>query len=133
MNNNLAEVLRQRRRAKELTLKQLEELSGVNMTYFGRIEKGKRFPSVSVLRKLAEPLGFTETELFGLAGYLPKESKLQEKGIVELAQCHFCKRWFHPERLGKALLSPRTLLDSTNEVSICQGCSRKLDKGLKEE
>jgi transcriptional regulator with XRE-family HTH domain len=54
-----------------LTLKELSRLSGVSLSYLGRIENNKRFPSADVLRKIARPLGFNETELFILAGYLP--------------------------------------------------------------
>ena len=45
-------------------------MSGVSASHLGRIERGERFPSGSVLRKIAGPLGFEEDELFILAGYL---------------------------------------------------------------
>ena len=57
-----------------LTLQELAQISGVSPSYLGRIEKNKRFPSASVLRKIAQPLGFSENELFILAGYLPPQS-----------------------------------------------------------
>jgi len=53
-----------------LTLQGLARASGVSSSYLGRIEKGKRFPSAYVLRKIAKPLHFEEDELFALAGYL---------------------------------------------------------------
>jgi len=57
-----------------LTLGQLSEISGVSPSYLGRIERGERFPSARILRKIAKPLGFDESELFVLADYLSPQS-----------------------------------------------------------
>jgi len=70
----LGRTIRQSRVLASLTLKELSRLSGVSPSYLGRIENTKRFPSAGVLRKIARPLGFDETELFVLAGYLPAAS-----------------------------------------------------------
>ena len=67
---NLSRILKQRRVMLSLTLKDLAALSGISPSYLGRIEKGNRFPSAAILKKMAEPLNFTESELFLLAGYL---------------------------------------------------------------
>ena len=69
-NGNLGEVLRQARATLRLTLSELSSMSGVSSSHLGRIERGERFPSGAVLRKIAEPLGFEENEIFTLAGYL---------------------------------------------------------------
>jgi len=45
-------------------------MSGVSSSHLGRIERGERFPSAHILRRIAEPLGLEEDELFTLAGYL---------------------------------------------------------------
>ena len=73
MNNKLGEVIKERRKAKGLNLRQLSSLSGVSISHLGRIEKRERFPSVPILRKLAEPLDFGEVELFKLAGFLSRD------------------------------------------------------------
>jgi len=73
MNNNinhLGEVIRQRRVTIPLTLEEVSTLTGVSPSHLGRVERGERFPSARILRKIAEPLGFSENELFTLAGYL---------------------------------------------------------------
>ena len=70
VNNNLGKILKQRRVTLPLTLRELSAMSGVSASHLGRIERGERFPSGSVLRKIARPLGFEENELFTLAGYL---------------------------------------------------------------
>jgi len=68
--NNFAKILKQKRIMAELTLHQLSVASGVSASHLGRIERGERFPSGRILRKLAKPLGFEESELFTLADYL---------------------------------------------------------------
>jgi len=70
MNNNLGKIIKQQRVAAELTLKELSAISSTSSSYLGRVERGERFPSAHVLRKIAKPLGFEEGELFSLAGYL---------------------------------------------------------------
>ncbi len=72
-SNEIGTVLRARRVAKELTLVKLAALAGVSASHIGRSEKGERFPSVQILRKLAGPLGVTETELLKIAGFLPRD------------------------------------------------------------
>ena len=76
---NLGRIIRQQRVTIPLTLQQLAAASGVSASHLGRIEKGQRFPSASILRRIARPLGFDEDELFTLAGYLSP----QPAGIAE--------------------------------------------------
>ncbi len=76
---NLGTILKQQRLRIMLTLRELTELSGVSSSHLGRIERGERFPSASILRRIAKPLGFEEDELFTLAGYLsPQPSSIAE-------------------------------------------------------
>jgi len=84
MDTGLGLMLRERRKAKKLTLRRLAEMSGVGKSHIGRIEKGERFPSAPALRRLAEPLGFTETELFKAAGFLSRDDSLESfKGEIK--------------------------------------------------
>ena len=66
----LGRILRQKRVTLPLTLQELSDKTGISPSHLGRIERGGRFPSAGVLRKIARPLGFGEEELFTLAGYL---------------------------------------------------------------
>jgi len=66
-------MMKQQRIALQLTLQQLADVSGVSPSHLGRIERGQRFPSARILRKIAKPLNFDEDELFTLAGYLSSE------------------------------------------------------------
>jgi len=76
---NLGRILKQQRISLPLTLRDLSAMAGVSASHLGRIERGERFPSGSVLRKIAGPLGFEEDELFTLAGYLSP----QQVGVAE--------------------------------------------------
>ena len=78
-NSDLGKILKQQRMTIPLTLQELAATSGVSSSHLGRIERGERFPSARILRKIAKPLGFDEDELFTLAGFLSP----QGSGVAE--------------------------------------------------
>ena len=79
--NDLGKIIKQQRITVPLTLQELTAKSGVSSSHLGRIERGERFPSAHVLRKIARPLGFEEDELLTLAGYLsPQPRRVAEEG-----------------------------------------------------
>jgi transcriptional regulator with XRE-family HTH domain len=67
---HLGQVLKQQRVQLSLTLHELAVKSKISKSHLGRIERGERFPSAHVLRRIAGPLGFEEQELFVLARFL---------------------------------------------------------------
>ena len=71
---DLGEIIRRQRVTIPLTLQELANMSGVSPSHLGRIERGERYPSARVLRRIAKPLGLGEDELFTLAGYLSPHS-----------------------------------------------------------
>jgi transcriptional regulator with XRE-family HTH domain len=71
---NFSLIIKRLRLAVPLTLRELAVTSSVSSSHLGRIERGERFPSAHILRKIAKPLGLEEDELFTLAGYLPPQS-----------------------------------------------------------
>jgi transcriptional regulator with XRE-family HTH domain len=73
-NNDLGKIIKQQRINTPLTLQELARTSGVSSSHLGRIERGERFPSARILRKIAKPLGFDEDELFTLAGFLTPQT-----------------------------------------------------------
>ncbi|MFH1652288.1 MAG: helix-turn-helix transcriptional regulator [Chloroflexota bacterium] len=80
-NQDLGKILKQQRIAIPLTLQELAHTSKVSSSHLGRIERGERFPSARILRKIAGPLGFDEDELFTLAGFLsPQTAGTHEHG-----------------------------------------------------
>ena len=83
---HLGRIIKQRRTAMRLTLRELATASGISASHLGRIDKGERFPSAYVLRRIAKPLAFDENELFTLAGFLSptpaEEAKRKPSGTV---------------------------------------------------
>ena len=78
--NDLGKIIKQQRITVPLTLQELTAKSDVSPSHLGRIERGERFPSAHVLRRIARPLGFEEDELLTLAGYLsPQPRRIAEE------------------------------------------------------
>ena len=73
-SKNLGRIMRQQRVMLPLTLQELAIRASISPSHLGRVERGERFPSARILRKIAKPLGFEEDELFTLAGYLSPQS-----------------------------------------------------------
>lgn len=65
----LGQYLHTARNKLGLSIRQLEELSGISNAYISQIENGKRNPSPKVLKKLSKPLNLDYGELLKLAGY----------------------------------------------------------------
>jgi transcriptional regulator with XRE-family HTH domain len=77
--NNLGSVIKHRRLMADLTLQKLSLMSGVSASELGRVERGERFPSTTILQKIAKSLNLGESELFIFAGYLsPQPSNAVE-------------------------------------------------------
>ncbi len=73
-SSEIGKTLKQQRLSLELTLRELAAKSGVSASHLGRVEKGERFPSGHILRKIAKPLDLDESLLMTIAGYLPEPS-----------------------------------------------------------
>ncbi len=73
-SNEIGKTLKQQRLMISLTLHELAAKSGVSASHIGRVERGERFPSGHILRKIAKPLGFDESLLLTIAGFLSPES-----------------------------------------------------------
>jgi len=86
IKNTLGKKIRWQRITMSLTLLELAAKSDVSTSHLGRIERGERFPSARVLRKIARPLGFREDELFTLADFLsPAPTDNAEENSVYIA------------------------------------------------
>ena len=73
-SNEIGKTLKQRRLSLELTLRELAAKSGISASHLARVERGERFPSGHILRKIAKPLDLDESLLMTIAGYLSPES-----------------------------------------------------------
>ncbi len=91
-NNDLGRILKQQRITVPLTLQELAAESSVSSSHLGRIERGERFPSARILRKIAKPLGFDEDELFTLAGFLSPHTP----GVAEESGARYSSRQLDP-------------------------------------
>lgn len=72
--SELGEKLKELREQRGLTLGELAKAASATSSFLGRIERGERDPSATVLRRLAEPLGRTEVELLKLGGFLSPDA-----------------------------------------------------------
>jgi transcriptional regulator with XRE-family HTH domain len=69
----IGERIRELRRQKHLTQRQLAQMANINFTYLSKIENGRLSytPSVATLKDLAYALSVDELELLQLANKLP--------------------------------------------------------------
>ena len=75
---NLGIILKQRRISIPLTLRDVSKIAKISPSHLGRIERGERFPSARILRRIAKPLGFDENDIFTQAGYLSGSPRVAE-------------------------------------------------------
>ena len=83
-NAELSKMLKQRRLLAELTLLELAAKSGVSQSHLARIERGERFPSGHILRKIAKALELDESLLLIVAGYLSPQPSSGEYRLERL-------------------------------------------------
>ncbi len=79
-NSEMGRMLKRQRSMSGFTLQELCKKSGVSASYLARIERGERYPSAAVLRRVAGPLSLGEIELLVSAGYLSSQPPAQDTG-----------------------------------------------------
>ncbi len=75
---DIAEILKTTRKSKNRSVYKLSQLSGVSETHIRDLERGVRNPSFDTLRRLAEPMEISLSELFNDSeemAFLNKEEK----------------------------------------------------------
>lgn len=60
---DISKRLKQIRKAKEISVYKLSQLSGVSETHIRDLERGDRNPSIDTLAKISAPLGLSLSEL----------------------------------------------------------------------
>jgi transcriptional regulator with XRE-family HTH domain len=126
INNDLGRILKQQRVTIPLTLQELAATSGVSSSHLGRIERGERFPSARILRKIAKPLGFDEDELFTLAGFLSP----QAPGVAEESSRGYTTRQLDPYVAKMLAEEPAELQRAVIGIlSLLKSISRGMNKG----
>ena len=82
----LGSYLRELRRHKRLSLRQVQEETGASGSYLSQVEQGKRHPSAHLLRKIALTYGASVKDLLTMAGYLNEpEVNMSDQGRIEWA------------------------------------------------
>jgi transcriptional regulator with XRE-family HTH domain len=72
--NRFGQLVREKRKAKGLSLRKFSEMVGVSPTYLSQVEKGNCDPpTASRVRRMAEILGENSDELTALAGRVPED------------------------------------------------------------
>lgn len=78
IEKDFGDYIRQLRKEQKLTIRQLEEKSGVSNAYLSQIENGKRgLPSPEILKKIHDPLGVSYDELMEKAGYITPDLRAE--------------------------------------------------------
>ena len=126
IDNDLGRILKQQRVTMPLTLQELAATSGVSSSHLGRIERGERFPSARILRKIAKPLGFDEDELFTLAGFLSP----QTPGVAEASSPGYTTRQLDPYVAKMLAEEPAEVQRAVIGIlSLLKSISRGMNKG----
>ncbi len=116
-------IIKQQRLSVPLTLQQLARASAVSSSHLGRIERGERYPSARILRRIAKPLGFDEDQLFTLAGFLTPHEAVAEEGRAYTARLdpHVARMLAEePVEIQRAVIGLLSVLKS-----IARGISKK--------
>ncbi|MES2516085.1 MAG: helix-turn-helix transcriptional regulator [Bacteroidota bacterium] len=82
----LGEILRESREVMPLTLRQVEEATGISNAYLSQVENGKiKKPSINVLYKLAGLYNIELDSLLGASGVVEKKTAKQSKLLNSIA------------------------------------------------
>ena len=81
---DISERLKSLRKAKDMSVYKLSQLSGVSETHIRDLERGDRNPSFDTLSRLAEPLGISLAELFNES----RETAFLSEEEKELLDCY---------------------------------------------
>ena len=123
--SDLGRMLKQQRVMIPLTLQELSAQSGVSSSHLGRIERGERVHSARILRKIAKPLGYEESELFSQAGFLsPKTPEADNQNEYKVGRLdHYVsailsKESLETQRAVVAILSIMKTMARGNDCAI---------------
>jgi transcriptional regulator with XRE-family HTH domain len=100
-NRSVGQKLRQLRKARGRSLKELSDEACISTSFVSQIERGLSSPSVRTLVRLADVLGVSMGELFnGLDQELDGEARIVarafEQQTLDMPTTHVTKRWLTP-------------------------------------
>ena len=100
---DISERLRSIRKAKNMSVYKLSQLSGVSETHIRDLERGDRNPSVDTLCRLVEPMGVPLSELFNESNNATVLSD-DEKTLLD------CYRMLSKDKADSLLVFLKTLV-----------------------
>jgi len=108
------ELIREKRLAKEYSLRKFAELIDVSPTYLSLVEQGKvqQPPTVERVRRMAEVLGENPDELMAIAGRMPEDLP----GIIRS----------EPEEMPELLRAAKGL--TANQLKALAAQAKKMQK-----
>ncbi len=119
--NEIGKTLKQQRLSLELTLRELAARSGISASHLARVERGERFPSGHILRKIAKPLDLDESLLMTIAGYLPPQPSSEtgeEPGLYRQLDPYVAKVLSEePVHVQRTIIAILTILKSMTKGS----------------
>lgn len=83
---DISKRIRDVRKAKDISVYKLSQLSGVSETHIRDLERGDKNPSLDTLSKLVAPLGISLSELLNETGDISYLNE-KEKMLVECFRC----------------------------------------------
>ena len=100
---DISERLRSIRKAKNMSVYKLSQLSGVSETHIRDLERGDRNPSIDTLCRLVEPMGIPVSELFNESNNTTVLSD-EEKALLD------CYRMLSKDKADSLLVFLKTLV-----------------------
>lgn len=93
-NKDLGEYLSKVRKAKDISLRDVEKLTSIGYAHLSMIENGKRNVTPALLRNLATLYNIDYLDLYEKAGYLDLiESKELKDNKQVFPLLRYCKSW----------------------------------------
>lgn len=88
-NEELGAYLKSLRLNKEMTLRSVDELTGINYSRLNLIESGARKASPEILKSLAEVYNVDILELFSKAGYVENVKSKNRIPVLRTNPCRY--------------------------------------------
>lgn len=82
LNQEIGEIIRKRRKSIDYTQEKLAELSDLNVTFIGEMERGHCNPSIDTLHKISQALAMPLSQLIYAAEGQPEEPAEQIQKVL---------------------------------------------------
>lgn len=93
-HNDFGSFLKKYREEHNLTLRDLNKITGISYSQLGKIERGENNPSRQTVLNVAKSLNLPEDELLIMAGYVPAEDSKQVMVMVSGKQIYLTPEEF---------------------------------------